>query len=84
MGAKAHSPLSRSTLGFLDKPRLFSVVRIVMLPIWSALCISLILAKLAGSLEWSWIIILSPIWLPILIFLIFLAGAMWLDQIMQL
>ena len=84
MGAKAHSPLSRSTLGFLDKPRPFIVVRIVILPIWSALCMGLILAKLAGSLGWSWIIILSPIWLPTLIFLILLAGAMWLDQLMQL
>jgi hypothetical protein len=84
MGAKAHSPLSSSTLEFLDKPRLFVVVRIVILPIWPALCIGLILAKLAGSLEWSWINILSPIWLPILIFLILLAGAMWLDQLMQL
>ena len=84
MGAKAHSPLSSFTLGFLDKPRLFIIVRAVILPIWSALCIGLILAKLAGPLEWSWIIILSPIWLPILIFLILLADAMWLDQLMQL
>jgi hypothetical protein len=48
---------------------------------WPALCIGLILAKLAGSLEWSWIIILSPIWLPTLIFLTLLTGAMWLDQL---
>jgi hypothetical protein len=84
MEAKAHSPLSSFTLGFLDKPRLFIGVRIAILLMWPAVCLALILAKLLGSLEWSWIFILSPIWLPVLTFSILLAGAMWLDQIMQL
>jgi hypothetical protein len=84
MGTKVYSPLSSFTLGFLDQPRLFIGVRIATLSVWPAICLSLIVAKLLGSLEWSWIIILSPIWLPVLIFSILLAGAIWLDQLMQL
>jgi hypothetical protein len=83
MGTKAYSPLSSFTLGFPDKPRLFIGVRIGILLMWPAICLGLILAKLLGSLEWSWIIILSPIWLLVLIFSILLIGAMWLDQLMQ-
>jgi hypothetical protein len=82
--AKAYSPLGSFTLGFPDKPLLLIGIRITALSAWPAICLGLILAKLLGSLEWPWIIILSPIWLPVLIFSILLAGAMWLDQLTQL
>ncbi len=84
MEAKAYSPLSSSTLGLPAKPRLLIGIRITALSVWPAICLGLILAKLLGSLEWPWVIILSPIWLPVLIFSILLAGAMWLDQVTQL
>jgi hypothetical protein len=81
--AKAYSPLSSFTLGFPAKLRLLIGIRITVLSVWPAICLGLILARLLGSLEWPWIVILSPIWLPVLIFSVLLAGAMWLDQLTQ-
>jgi hypothetical protein len=47
---------------------------------WPGICLVLILAKLLATLDWPWIIVLAPIWLPVLIFCILLLGAMWLDK----
>jgi hypothetical protein len=38
------------------------------------------LGKLLASLDWPWVVVLAPVWLPVLIFSILLMGAMWLDK----
>jgi high-affinity Fe2+/Pb2+ permease len=47
---------------------------------WPGICLALILGKLLASLNWPWVIVLAPIWLPVLMFGILLMGAMWLDK----
>jgi hypothetical protein len=48
---------------------------------WPGICLALILAKLVAPLDWPWVIVLAPVWLPALIFCILLMGAMWLDKL---
>lgn len=45
------------------------------------LCVVLVVAKLALGLGIPWLVVLMPIWLPVLIFLAMLIGAMWLDRL---
>jgi hypothetical protein len=48
---------------------------------WLALAFFLLVTKLAGSLALPWIVVLVPIWLPIVAMVGMLLAAMWLDQI---
>jgi hypothetical protein len=48
---------------------------------WPGVCLVLILAKLLVSLNWPWLIVLAPVWLPPLTFYILLLCAMWLDKL---
>jgi hypothetical protein len=53
----------------------------IMWVTWPGVCSILILAKLLHSVDWPWIIVLAPGWLPVLIFCTLLVCAMWLDQL---
>ena len=69
--------------GFLAKPsqpQSYSLSGGVFWLAWPGICLALILAKLLASLDWPWVIVLAPVWLPILAFCILLVGAMWLDK----
>jgi hypothetical protein len=48
---------------------------------WPGVCLVLILAKLLVSLNWPWLIVLAPVWLPPLTFYILLLCAIWLDKL---
>ncbi len=48
---------------------------------WLALAFFLLVTKLAGSLTLPWIVVLAPIWLPIVAMGVMLLAAMWLDQL---
>jgi hypothetical protein len=58
-----------------------SVIGGVLWLLWPGACLALILAKVLDSLNWPWIIVLAPVWLPVLIFSTLLLGAMWLDKL---
>ncbi len=53
----------------------------MVLLVFPVLFIIFIIAKLSFGLRISWLIVFSPIWLPALIFLAALIGAMWLDRL---
>ena len=56
------------------------VVRL-LLSAWPILCIALIIARASNHLALPWLVVLAPIWLPILIATVLLLGAMWLDKL---
>ena len=80
MEARPYTRLDRFAVVFPEMRRRSNCGRIATLVAWPAISLLLILAKLIHSRDWPWIIVLTPIWLPILIFSILLIGAMWLDQ----
>jgi hypothetical protein len=49
--------------------------------VWPLLSLGLILMKLLIPLSLSWMLVLTPIWLPALAVALVLVAAMWLDQI---
>lgn len=51
----------------------------VGLDICDALAIVFIVLKLLGIIEWSWLWVLSPIWIPILVVLVLSAIIVILD-----
>jgi hypothetical protein len=53
----------------------------LLLLAWPALCLALIVARLAGSLAIPWALVLAPLWLPILAMALVLLAAMWMDQL---
>jgi high-affinity Fe2+/Pb2+ permease len=63
-----------------SQPQSYSLGGGVFCLAWPGICLALILGKLLDSLDWPWVIVLAPIWLPVLIFGILLMGAMWLDK----
>jgi len=79
--AKARTRLNGLAAELSERQRQSNYVRIVTLFMWPIISLVVILAKLIGSLNWSWIIVLAPIWLPLFVFSILLLGAMWLDQL---
>lgn len=81
MVAKARTRLNGLAAELSERQRQSNYVRIVTLFMWPIISLVVILAKLIGSLNWSWIIVLAPIWLPLFVFSILLLGAMWLDQL---
>ena len=66
-----NGPLRRSRRGF------------VFFYAWAIVCFGAIFAKLALSLELSWILVLAPIWLPALACIGLLLGAMFLDNLRE-
>jgi hypothetical protein len=77
---KAYNPLTGLVIRSSDK-RSRSLDAQVALLLWPAICAFLILLKLLSSLDWPWIIILAPVWLPLLAFVALLFFAMWLDKL---
>jgi hypothetical protein len=66
---------------FWNQPELSSGNGLPLLCAWAILSFGLILTKLAFSLGLSWILILAPIWLPVLAGVGLLLGAMFLDSL---
>jgi hypothetical protein len=78
--AQAFNELSGSTTGVSDKRwRLFSP-RFAFSFAWPVICVAVIFARLAHTLDSSWLIVLAPIWLPLVTFSGLLLAAMCLDQ----
>jgi hypothetical protein len=53
----------------------------LLLVAWPALCLALVVARLAGTLTLPWALVLAPIWLPMLAMALVLLAAMWMDQL---
>ena len=53
----------------------------LLVPLWLILSTGLILAKLFSFTRLPWILLLAPIWLPVLTVACLLLAAMWLDSL---
>lgn len=51
----------------------------IQFPILSVLAVAFIILKLCGVIAWSWLWVLSPIWIPLAVVLALLAfaGLLW-------
>ncbi|MBV8359429.1 MAG: hypothetical protein JO189_16050 [Deltaproteobacteria bacterium] len=81
MEARPYTRLDGFAVVFSEKGRRLHYGRVAALLSWPGISLLLILAKLVHSLNWPWMIVLTPVWLPLLVFSMLLLGAMWLDQL---
>ena len=81
MEARPYTRLDSFAVVFSEKARRSYCGRVATLLGWPVISLLLILAKLIHSINWPWMLVLAPLWLPVLIFSILLMGAMWLDQL---
>lgn len=52
----------------------------ILLPLLTVLFIYL---KLTGTIDWSWLWVLSPIWIPIVIALVIIVGMLVVSAILE-
>ena len=44
------------------------------------LCVAFVVLKLCGVITWSWLWVLSPVWISILLDIIIILVALWLQR----
>ena len=53
----------------------------MLLTAWPVLCLALIIARASQHLMLPWLVVLAPVWLPLVVAAALLLGAMWLDKL---